>query len=205
MPKSPVKNLSKYRMKKVFKDKIFDIDHILTFRKPVERDNKYKKMNPKGIKLHIAKTRPEIAPMIKTFPKRADFFREYIEKDIIAFFATKDNSVVGYIFATEDDFYDRHLWKNTVHVKPGEFFHFAGYVSPGSRGSIVSLFILQGMYDYFENKGLSAAITTISSRNEPSWRLCRKFGYDQIEKAWDVYKLLGFRWSREVPTRTWVG
>ena len=66
-------------MKKVFKDKIFDIDHILTFRKPVERDNKYKKMNPKGIKLHIAKTQLEIAPMIKTFPKRADFFREYID------------------------------------------------------------------------------------------------------------------------------
>lgn len=193
-----------FRIRKFIRDHVYDVDHILLFERELDQPNKFRRMQPKDTDLHVAATESEVAPMIKSFPERADFFREYISSGIKAFFAEKDGSVPGYVFATQKDHYDRHLWKNTVSVGPGQFFHFAGYVAPSSRGSIVTLFILQGMHDHFKEKGLSTAITTISSRNEPSWRLCLKFGFEQKDTAWDVYKVFGIRWSRPAPVRIWV-
>ncbi|WP_313137850.1 GNAT family N-acetyltransferase [Paracoccus jeotgali] len=189
---------------KIIRDRIADIDHILLLRKPLERPNHFRRIEPKQMTFHVVTSESELGPLIAQFPQRARFFREYIANGIVAFYAMKDHAVIAYLFATDKDFHDRHLWKNTVHVKPKEFFHFAGFVAPGSRGSIAALFVLQNAHAYFKDRGFRTAVTTVSSRNEASWRVCLKFGYDQKDQAWDVYKLFGWRWSRTVPVRIWV-
>lgn len=190
--------------KKFLKDHVFDIDHILLFGKALDTPTMHRKTNPKGAAFYVAKTKAEVAPLVRAFPERAKYFSDYISQGITSFFVTKDDVVVAYLFGTTKDFYDRHLWKNTVHVKEGQFFHFAGYVVPANRGSMIALFTLQQMHGFLAQQGISEVITTISARNEPSWRLCLKVGYDQRDQAWDVYKCLGFRWSRETPVRSWV-
>lgn len=194
----------KARIRKLFGDHIFDRDHVITFSKPLDRVDNFKTLNPKGITFYIATTENDIAPLITQFPERAKYFLEYISEGIECAFAVKNNEVSGYTFISIKDFYDRHLWKNTVHLNPREFFQFSGYVVPGSRGSITTLFILQQLHRHYKNKGFATAKTTISYRNEPSWRVCLKMGFDQIDQAWDVYKIFGFRWSRNVPVRIWV-
>lgn len=192
------------RLSKIFRNRVFDVDHILLFKKPIDTENKFRKIRPAGMNFHVATNADEIAPLARAYPERAHFFRDYISQGISACYATKDDEVLGYIFVTDKDFYDRHLWKNTVEVKPGEVFHFAAYVKPTSRGSIATIFLLQGLHHHFKSIGYSAALTTISDRNDPSWRACLKFGYHQEPMAWDIYKLFRSRWSRKAQVRSWV-
>ncbi len=192
------------RVRKFIRDHIYDVDHILFFAKPLDRPSKFRKLDPKDTKVHIGTTEADIAPMIASFPERSDVFREYIAKGITAFFATRSDAVIAYTFVATDDFYDRHLWKNTVKVGEGQFFQFAGFVVPGSRGSIASLVVIQHMHEYYKERGFTTALTTIASDNRPSWSVVLKLGFDQLEKAWDAYKLLGFRWSRPTTARCHV-
>ncbi|CTQ34803.1 GNAT family N-acetyltransferase [Jannaschia rubra] len=200
----PSKRSFASRLRKAFRDHVYDVDHVLYFEKPLDGGDNLRPLAAGDRVAHIATSVDDLGPLIDAFPKRAGYFREYVSRGITAFYATKDGKVLAYVFGTTEDFYDRHLWKNTVTVPPRHFFHFAGFVVPSSRGSSVSLYLLRKMYEHFRKQGISTAITTISSRNVPSWRLCLKLGYVQKPLAWDVYNVPGFTWSRPVPVRTWV-
>lgn len=192
------------RIRKFTRDHIYDVDHILFFSKPLDRPSKFRKLDPKGTTVKIASNEAELAPMIASFPERAHFFREYVANGITAFFAVKSDAVIAYNFVATDDFYDKHLWKNTVEVGEGQLFQFAGFVVPGSRGSIAGLLVIQHMHEYYKERGFTTALTTIDSDNRPSWSMVLKLGFDQLDQAWDAYKLFGFRWSRPTKARCQV-
>ena len=192
------------RIHKFITDHIYNVDHILFFSKPLDRPSKFRKLDPKDTTVVIATTNDEIAPLIASFPERADFFREYIASGITAFYALRNGEAIAYTFVATEDFYDKHLWKNTVEIGDGQFFQFAGYVVPGSRGSIASLVVIQRMHEYYREKGFTTALTTVASDNKASWGVVLKLGFDQLDQAWDAYKLFGLRWSRPAAVRTWV-
>lgn len=191
------------RLRKLIRDHVFDVDHVIYFEMPLDREPRRVKQ-PDGTKVHRATNEVEIRPLAEAFPKRAKYFLSYMSQGASAFFLVRQGTVLGYIFATTKDFYDRFLWKNTVSVKPGQFFHFAGFMSPGRRGSISTIFLFEALLAHYRERGYTTATTTISARNEQSWRLCLGMGYVQKPVAWDVYKLFGLRWSRPTDVRVWV-
>lgn len=193
-------NLAKVA-RKAFSDHVYGFDHVIYFRRDIRNPMRLKKFSLKEGVVRIGTTREEIAPLLAAFPDRAKFFLSYIDEGLIVAFAEVGDTVTAYTWAATRDFYDRYLLKNMVRVGDKEYFHFAGYVVPSSRGTPVALVVTQHMIDYFESNGFVYAKTSISYRNEPSLRFCQKIGYVQMDEALDVYKVFNYRWSRETTPR----
>ena len=189
---------------KAFSDHVYGVDHVLFFRLDIRTRPRLKRTASRMGTVRIGATLEEIAPLAAAFPERMKYFASYIEQGMQVFFFDIDSKVVAYTWVATQDVYDRFLWKYLFRVSPGEFFHFAGYVIPERRGSPVALIVIQHMLEHYREREFIHAKTTISSTNEPSYRFCRKMGYQQTDEAVDVHKLFNHRWSRETTPRVIV-
>jgi RimJ/RimL family protein N-acetyltransferase len=191
------------RVKKAFYDHVYQKDQILNFARPLSKPSTLRKISSSSSVI-VGSTEEDIILLVRDFPDRAKYFKEYIRQGHTTFFHVREGKVNAYIWASVTDFNDRYLWKHVFTVGPGEFFHFAGYIDPSSRGSTYGLLIMQTMFDHYKSLGYSASKTAVSVRNVPSWRMMLKLGYEQTDDAIDAYKLLNLRWSRKTHARTRV-
>ena len=189
---------------KAFSDHVYGVDHVLFFRLDIRTRPRLKRTASRMGTVRIGATLEEIAPLATAFPERMKYFLSYIEQGMQVFFFDIEGKVVAYTWVATQDVYDKFLWKYLFRVSPGEFFHFTWIRDPQAPRQPGALIVIQHMLEHFREREFIHAKTTISSTNEPSYRFCRKMGYQQTDEAVDVRELFNHRWSRETTPRVLV-
>lgn len=182
--------------KKLFREKIYSVDHVLILTRALDEEFPIKRLTLKSVDLTTATTLEECAPLIAAFPDRAVYFKDYLSQGCTAMFATRNGEVGAYVWITTEDFYDKHFYRWQFTLDPDQIYQFAGFVVPTSRGSTLSVMMLNYVNDFFHETGFKKTLAAVSVSNAASIRLHEKLQFRATGEAFDFYTLLGLRWSR---------
>ncbi len=187
--------------KKLFRDKIYSVDHVLILDRSLEEDYPLKKVRAKGVTARVASTMEECAPLFAAFPDRAAYFRDYIQQGCHVMYGVRDDKVEAYVWVSTQDFYDKYLYRWTFVLEQAQMYQYAGYVVPERRGSTLSLAMMNQANAHFHALGFHKTLAAVSVDNSPSMKFHSKLQYRATGAAFNTYKLFGFRWARAAEPR----
>ena len=188
-----------YVLKKVFSDHIYNVDHVLILSRSLQDEFPFRRVRIKNMVVSLLECSEDRARLLAQFPSHKRIFREYFDQGLQVAAASIDNEIVGYVWIATGSFYDRHLYRRVFEPDPDQVYQFSGLVKEGYRGKPVALIVMRFVNDLFAARGYKRTLAAVSASNEASMKFHTKAQYVATGKAFDLYRFLGWRWSRDAP------
>ncbi|WP_445576847.1 N-acetyltransferase domain-containing protein [Pseudomonas sp. E141] len=100
---------------------------------------------------------------------------------------------IGFIWASQRDYFDRHFYGCWFPVKPGEFFEFGGEMIRAYWGSQLSVDVQLDLWKTMADKGSDKVVDVCDLQNIPAVKLHLRMDYRERGQITHVYCLFG-RW-----------
>ncbi|MBA1190135.1 N-acetyltransferase [Pseudomonas entomophila] len=148
---------------------------------------------------HPPLTRLDITPgnvhrFQRHFGDRVGVMREFAEQGHVGhMWIDEAGDVVGVMWSTTDDYYDKHYYGCTFKVAPGQYFAHSGELIRRYYGTRLSQTAQLTMWECMREKGCTTTIDVVESHNVPAMRLHMRMGYVEMGRITHVYGLFG-RW-----------
>lgn len=148
---------------------------------------------------HPPLTRLDITPdnvhrFQKHFGDRVGVMREFAEQGHVGhMWIDEAGDVVGVMWSTTQDYYDKHYYGCTFKVAPGQYFAHSGELIRRYYGTRLSQTAQLAMWECMREKGCTTTIDVVESHNVPAMRLHMRMGYVEMGRITHVYGLFG-RW-----------
>lgn len=130
------------------------------------------------------------------FESQITVFDEFLSLGYHGFgsFCTKTGDLIAILWFTQKDYYDKHYYRNTFLVKPGQVFQFAAEVAVPFRNKHVSAELSGLGWDSMQAIGAQSSYCSVDQNNTPSLRIQFHLGFEEIGEVVQMHELFKFRW-----------
>lgn len=110
----------------------------------------------------------------------------------------QDGHTVGFVWASARDYYDRHFYRCTFPVQPGEYFQFGAEIARPYFGTSLTVDAQTALWQVMDAKGFKKVVDICDNANIQALKMHVRLGYKEQGRITHVYDLFGhWRFFRE--------
>ena len=89
----------------------------------------------------------------------------------------QDDHTVGFVWASTRDYYDRHFYRCTFPVKPGEYFQFGAEITRQYFGSSLTVDAQTALWQVMATRGFEKVVDICDGANVQALKMHMRLGY----------------------------